>query len=105
MRPWREKTKWHAEGVTDVKEHSQEVSVTQDAVDAEQAPAADLEQAYAANSPWKTALLMGGSALLGATALALWNRRTLAKLQAESPANSTNSSRNQSERLDVKEFF
>ena len=97
MRPWREKTKWHAEGVTDAKEHSQEVSVTQDAVDA--------EQATAGKSTWKTALLVGGSALLGATALALWNRRTLAKLQAESPANATNTAQNQRERLDVKEFF
>jgi hypothetical protein len=30
---------------------------------------------------WKTALLLGGSVVLGAMALALWNRRTLAKFQ------------------------
>lgn len=35
---------------------------------------------------WKTALLVCGSALLGATAVALWNRRVLEKIQSQSPA-------------------
>ena len=35
---------------------------------------------------WKTALLMFGSAVVGASAVALWNRRTVAQLQAQAPA-------------------
>lgn len=32
---------------------------------------------------WSTAFLIAGSALFGATAIALWNRRTLAHMRAE----------------------
>ena len=32
---------------------------------------------------WSTALLMVGSALLGATAIAFWNRRTIASMRAQ----------------------
>ena len=33
--------------------------------------------------PWKTAFLVFGSALLGATAVALWNRRALARIRSQ----------------------
>ena len=33
--------------------------------------------------PWRTGLLMGGSALLGGIAVVLWNRRLLSDLRAE----------------------
>ncbi len=33
--------------------------------------------------PWSTAFLMAGSALMGATALALWNRRTIATMRKQ----------------------
>ncbi len=32
---------------------------------------------------WKTALVLGGSVLLGAAAVALWNRRSVAKLHQQ----------------------
>lgn len=32
---------------------------------------------------WSTAFLIAGSALFGATAIALWNRRTIAHMRAE----------------------
>ena len=32
---------------------------------------------------WKTALLLGGSVMLGAAAVALWNRRSVAKLRRQ----------------------
>lgn len=32
---------------------------------------------------WSTAFLMAGSAILGATAVAFWNRRTIAKIRAQ----------------------
>lgn len=54
---------------------------------------------------WKTALLVCGSALLGATAVALWNRRMVTKLQQQSPANRPHSATNLAPHLDVKEFF
>ena len=41
------------------------------------------QQGERAGAAWKTALLLGGSVLLGAAAMALWNRRTLAKLQEQ----------------------
>lgn len=36
--------------------------------------------------PWKTALLMFGSAMLGASAVALWNRSALARIQEQASA-------------------
>lgn len=38
--------------------------------------------------PWSTAFLMAGSALAGATALALWNRRTIATMRNQMRAGS-----------------
>ncbi len=38
--------------------------------------------------PWSTAFLMAGSALAGATALALWNRRTIATMRKQMRAGS-----------------
>jgi hypothetical protein len=35
---------------------------------------------------WKTVLLVVGSALVGATAVALWDRRALRKIQSQAPA-------------------
>lgn len=32
---------------------------------------------------WSTAFLMAGSAILGATAVAFWNRRTIAKMRVQ----------------------
>ncbi len=46
-------------------------------------PQAGGSQRERAGAVWKTALLLGGSVLLGAAAMALWNRRTLAKLQEQ----------------------
>lgn len=40
----------------------------------------------AGRSRWSTAFLMVGSALLGATALALWNRRTISNMRAQMEA-------------------
>lgn len=37
----------------------------------------------AGRSRWSTAFLMAGSALMGATALALWNRRTITSMRAQ----------------------
>jgi hypothetical protein len=36
-----------------------------------------------APSRWSTAFLMVGSALLGATAIAFWNRRTIANMRSQ----------------------
>ena len=45
------------------------------------------EAAWEAREPgrgrWSTAFLMAGSALLGATAIAFWNRRTIATMRAQ----------------------
>ncbi len=38
---------------------------------------------------WSTAFLIAGSAILGATAVAFWNRRTIAKMRIQFPAEST----------------
>ncbi|MHB1673657.1 MAG: hypothetical protein ACYCSP_05345 [Acidobacteriaceae bacterium] len=40
---------------------------------------------------WSTAFLIAGSALLGATAVAFWNRRTIAKMRIQFPAKSAQS--------------
>ncbi len=101
MNPWIEKSTEKAtenaelfmDRASGMKEHANEGPVPH-GVDPE-APAAT----------WKTALLVCGSALLGATAVALWNRRTLAKIQAQSPANSPDHAGRNAARLDVKEFF
>jgi hypothetical protein len=37
---------------------------------------------------WRTLLMLAGSALLGGTAVALWNRRALSEIQGHSPARS-----------------
>lgn len=37
----------------------------------------------AARGRWSTAFLVVGSALMGATALALWNRRTITSMRAQ----------------------
>ncbi len=41
-----------------------------------------------ARGRWSTGFLMVGSALVGATALALWNRRTIATMRAQIQATS-----------------
>ena len=38
---------------------------------------------------WSTAFLMAGSALLGATAVAFWNRRTIASMRIQILAEAT----------------
>jgi hypothetical protein len=35
--------------------------------------------------PWKTALLLAGSAAFGGLAVALWNRKTLTDMRKQSP--------------------
>ena len=40
-------------------------------------------EAVAGRGRWSTAFLMAGSALVGATAVAFWNRRTLAKMRVQ----------------------
>ncbi|MGC9291496.1 MAG: hypothetical protein ACP5EP_02085 [Acidobacteriaceae bacterium] len=35
---------------------------------------------------WKTVMLVVGSAMVGATAVALWDRRALRKIQSQAPA-------------------
>ena len=55
---------------------------------------------------WKTALLVCGSALLGATAVALWNRRVLTKIQSQAPAQGkTDSGTLRDRHLPGKDFF
>ena len=46
-------------------------------------PATPAAKGPALGRAWKTAFLLGGSILLGAAAVALWNRRSLAKLQEQ----------------------
>jgi len=37
---------------------------------------------------WRTLFMLAGSALLGGTAVALWNRRALSEIQGHSPVRS-----------------
>ncbi len=46
---------------------------------------ATYESVPARGRRWSTAFLMVGSALLGATAVAFWNRRTIANLRTQFP--------------------
>lgn len=54
---------------------------------------------------WKTALLVCGSALLGATAVALWNRRVVGKIQTLAPAQEVENPGAEGDRHRVKEDF
>lgn len=53
---------------------------------------ADAVQGNRPKKRWQTAFLMFGSALLGASAVALWNRRVVAELQSQAPAREAGSS-------------
>jgi hypothetical protein len=54
---------------------------------------------------WKTALLVCGSALLGATAVALWNHRVVGKIQTLAPAQEVENLGAKGDRHRVKEDF
>lgn len=49
---------------------------------------ATMRQQEPARGIWSTTFLIAGSALAGATALALWNRRTITSLRAQIQAQS-----------------
>jgi hypothetical protein len=51
--------------------------------DREQLAALPPTEGVTTRGRWSTAFLMAGSALLGATAVAFWNRRTIAKMRVQ----------------------
>lgn len=55
----------------------------EDVKPAEEWRALDGEMLEPVRGRWSTTFLIMGSALLGATALALWNRRTIANMRAQ----------------------
>ena len=58
------------------------LSRKQESQDREQFPSR-LAESAASRGRWSTAFLMAGSALLGATAVAFWNRRTIANMRVQ----------------------
>jgi hypothetical protein len=51
--------------------------------DREEMPESLPQAAVPKRGRWSTAFLMAGSALLGATAVAFWNRRTIANMRVQ----------------------
>jgi hypothetical protein len=59
------------------------LSRKRDIQDPEQIPAVPPIELPPSRGRWSTAFLMAGSALLGATAVAFWNRRTIANMRVQ----------------------
>jgi hypothetical protein len=59
------------------------LSRKQDTQDCEEIAETLPKEAGAGRGRWSTAFLMAGSALLGATAVAFWNRRTIANMRVQ----------------------
>ncbi|HTU51548.1 MAG TPA: hypothetical protein VMF56_13210 [Acidobacteriaceae bacterium] len=57
------------------------LSRKRDIQDREQITAVPPAEPLPSRARWSTAFLMAGSALLGATAVAFWNRRTIANMR------------------------
>lgn len=66
-----------------------ETQASQDPADVNMSP----QQESRAGSAWSTGLLMIGSALVGATAVAVWNRRTITEMRTYLELNSGATSR------------
>ena len=64
-------------------EEMMKLSRKHDTLDREQIAAVPPMEPLPSRGRWSTAFLMAGSALLGATAVAFWNRRTIANMRVQ----------------------
>ncbi len=64
-------------------EEMMKLSRKRDTQDREQIAAVPPVEPFPSRGRWSTAFLMAGSALLGATAVAFWNRRTISNMRVQ----------------------
>jgi hypothetical protein len=64
-------------------EETMKLSRKHDQYDRQQIATVPSMEPIASRGRWSTAFLMAGSAVLGATAVAFWNRRTIANMRVQ----------------------